>query len=149
MPDEEILVNTHPSWSVWIKQLLLAVVILFGSVATGEGTLMIGGLVISAVIIGIVYLGRKSSRYVVTSERIKHKVGLLSKSSHEYRISDIESLSTEISLSERILGHGNIKIKTAANDNVPWHGVPEHEQVCRQIRKMRREYDKKHKSATH
>lgn len=149
MPDEEVLVNVHPSWSVWMTHLIAGGLIILFGVASGSAEGVVGGLLIGGGLIGLVYTGRKSSRYVVTSERVKHKIGLLSKSSREYRISDIESLTTEMSLFERLLGHGNIKIRTAANDGVQWEGVPEHEQVARQVREMRREYDKKHEGATH
>lgn len=149
MPGEEVLINEHPGWSVWITQLVVAVVIILVGLASGSASGAVGGLVVGGAIIGIVYIGRKGSRYVVTSERVKKRVGLLSKSSREYRISDIESLTTEMSIFERVLGLGNIKIRTAANDGVRWDGVPDHQQVCRQIREMRREYDKKHEEATH
>lgn len=149
MPDEEVLVNVHPGWSVWMVQLFVAGLIILAGVASGGAEGVIGGLLIGGGIIGVVYMARQQSRYVVTSERVKHRVGLVSKSTREYRISDIESLTTEMSMFERLLGLGNIRIRSAANDGVEWEGVPDHEQVCRQIREMRREYDKKHKGSTH
>lgn len=141
LPDEEALVNTHPGWSVWWKHLLVAGVFALFGLSSGEAGSIVGGLIISGGIVGVVYLARMQSRYIVTSERVKGKVGLISKSSREYRISDIESVSTEQSIMERILSLGNIQFRTAANDTMIWGGVPDHEQVGRQIRERRRHYD--------
>jgi len=149
MPDEEVLVNQRPGWSVWMTHLVVGAFILLAGLASGSGEGIMGGLLIGGGLVGYVYLSRQSSRYIVTNERAKHKVGLLSKKTREYRISDIESLTTEMSISERLLGLGNISIRTAANDGVKWEGVPDHEQTARQIREMRREYDKKHSGAQH
>lgn len=149
MPDEEVLVNERPGWSVWLTHLIVAVIIILVGLSSGSGEGILGGILVGGAIIGVVYIGRKGSRYVVTTERVKHKIGLLSKKSREYRISDIESITAEMSFFERLLGLGNLKIRSAANDGVKWEGVPDHEQVARQIREMRREYDRKFKDAEH
>lgn len=145
--DERVLVNRHPGWSVWSTQLIIGAIMLLVGLSTGSAEGIMAGVVIGGGIFGVVYLGRQRSRYVITSERVKSKVGLLSSSSREYRISDIESISTEASLIEGLLGLGNISYRTSANDGIKWEGVPDHEQAARQVREMRRQYDKKHVEA--
>lgn len=141
LPDEEVLVNTHPGWSVWWKHLLAAGVFVLFGLASGDGGSILAALLVGGGLAGYVYLSRIQSRYIVTNERVKGKVGLISSSSREYRISDIESVSTEQSIVERILSLGNIQFRTAANDTMIWGGVPDHEDVGHQIRKRRRQYD--------
>jgi uncharacterized membrane protein YdbT with pleckstrin-like domain len=141
LPDEQVLANAHPGWSVWWKHLLVAVLIVLGGLGTGEGSSILGGIVVGGAIVGYVYLSRIQSRYIVTNERVKGKVGLISSKTREYRISDLESISTEMSIMERLLSLGNIKMRTAANDQMRWGGVPNHEQVARQMRERRRAYD--------
>ncbi len=141
LPDERALVNAHPGWSLWWKQLGAAAVVILLGLSTAEASGIITGLVVGGVIIGYTYLSRIQSQYIVTSERVKGKVGILSKSSREYRISDLESITTEQSIMERVLGHGHIRFRTSANDQMVWHGVEDYENVGRQIRKRRREYD--------
>lgn len=141
LSDEQVLVNTHPGWSVWWKHLLAAGIFALFGLASGDAGGVVGGLVVGGGLVGYVYLARISSRYVVTNERVKGKLGLVSSKSREYRISDIESVTTEQSIMERILSLGNIRFRTAANDRMTWGGVPDHEQVGRQIRERRRQYD--------
>jgi membrane protein YdbS with pleckstrin-like domain len=143
LPDEQVLVNVHPGWSVWSGTLVGAVLVGLlglGTLSSSVGTGLFF-LVLAAAIAGYVYLSRSRSRYIVTDERIKAKVGILSKTTREYRIADIQSITTEQSLFERLLSLGNIQIRTAANDGLVWKGVPEHSTVGNQIRKMQREYE--------
>jgi len=138
MQGESVLQNRRPSWSLWWKQISLSVlVLLFGL----GGNAVAGGFVIAALIFAYVVLSRMQSRYVVTDERVKAKVGLISKMSREYRIADINSLSTSQSIFERLFGHGSIAIRTASNDEIIWHGVPDYKSVTNTIREEQRKYD--------
>lgn len=143
LPDERVLANDHPGWSVWSGTLLLAgfVGLLgLGSLGDSAGAGLFF-LLLGAGLVGYVYVSRMSSRYIVTDERIKAKLGLVSSKTREYRIADIQSITTEQSFVERLLGLGNIQIRTSANDQMTWNGVPEHETTGNQIRKMQREYE--------
>ncbi len=137
MQNESVLENRRPGWAVWSWQIALAVVVLlFG--AAGQS---IGGIVAGGVIFGYVAISRMQSRYIVTDERVKATVGLLSKQSREYRIPDIQSLTTSQSIIERVFSHGSITLKTASNDQITWTGVPEYSDVANTIREEQRAYD--------
>lgn len=138
MQNESVLENRRPSWSLWSTQIALAVLVLLGGLA---GDAVLGGVVIAAAIFGYVVVARMQSRYLVTTERVKVKVGLLSKESREYRIPDIQSLSTSESLLERLSGFGSITLRTASNDEITWHGVPDYQDVANTIREEQRAYD--------
>lgn len=138
MEGESVLVNRRPGWSLWWKQITLGILVLLGGVS---GDAAAGGVVLGGLFFGYAVLARMQSRYIVTDERVKAKVGLISKASREYRITDINSLSTEQSIVERLLGLGSITIRTASNDEIVWHGVPDYQQVCNNIREEQRKYD--------
>lgn len=138
MDGESVLSNSRPSWSLWWKQIALAILLLLGGLA---GDSAVGGIVVGGAIFAYVVVARMQSRYIVTDERVRKKVGLLSKSSGEYRIADIRSLSTEQSIFERLLGHGTIRIRAGANNEIPFVGVPEYRDVANQIRERQRAYE--------
>lgn len=116
---ESLLENRRPSWTLWWWQIGLAVLVLLIGVG---GDAAFGGIVAAALIFGYVVLARAQSRYIVTSERIKAKIGLLSSQTMEYRISDLRSLATKQSIWERIVGHGTLEFQAGANNNLIWHG---------------------------
>lgn len=138
MQGESVLQNRRPSWSLWWKQITLAVLVLLFGLA---GDAAVPGVIVAAAIFAYVVFSRMQSRYVVTDERVKAKVGLISKTSREYRIADINSLSTSQSIFERLLGHGTITIRTASNDEIVWHGVPGYKDVTNTVREEQRKYD--------
>lgn len=132
---ESVLQNRRPGWAIWWKQIALAVLVLLSGVA---GDAAAGGFLVAAIIFGYVVLSRMQSRYLVTDERVKMKTGLLSKQSREYRIPDLQSITTSQSVFERLLGHGSITIRTASNDEIVWHSVPEYKDVANSIREEQR-----------
>lgn len=138
MEGESVLQNRRPSWTLWWKQITLAVFVLLFGLA---GDAALGAIVVSGAVGGYVVFSRMQSRYVVTDERVKATIGLLSKMSREYRISDINSLSTSQSLFERVVGHGSLTLRTASNDEIVWHGVPDYQDVGNTIREEQRKYD--------
>lgn len=135
---ESVLENRRLGWMVWWKHLGFAVLVLLFGLA---GDAAAGGIVVAGLILGYVVLARSKSRYVVTDERIKGKVGLLKKETMEYRIGDLRSLKTEQSLFERLFGHGTLVFESGANNRLKWHGVPEYEQVANTVREQQRNYE--------
>lgn len=138
LPDETVLENVHPGWSVWWKHLAFAGFLLLAGLGSGSGEGIFWGLALGGGLAGYVVAARQRSRYIVTNERVKAKVGLLSSWSREYRIADVNSITTDQSLFERVLGHGHVTLRTASNDEMELYGVPEYDQVAHSIRKRQR-----------
>ena len=141
MQKESVLENRHPSWTLWAKVLVLGGIILLGGLASADGGGIVAGLLVGGGIFAYVVYARKRSRYIVTTERVKASVGLISSETREYRVPDIQSLSTSQGIFEKILGHGSVTLKTAANDEITWHGVPDYKNVANTIREEQRAYD--------
>ncbi|QPV62139.1 PH domain-containing protein [Halosimplex litoreum] len=138
MQGESAHQNRRPSWALWWKQIALGAFVLLAGLG---GDAAAGGILVGGGIFAYVVLARIQSRYVVTDERVKAKIGLLSKASREYRIADLNSLSTSQSIFERLVGHGSLTLRTASNDEIVWRGVPDYQDVANSIRQEQRKYD--------
>jgi uncharacterized membrane protein YdbT with pleckstrin-like domain len=122
---EEVLHNVRPSWSNWSGWIIGSVLLMF-----------VG---IGFVTIFVPILARYNSRYVVTTERVIQKTGILGTSTNEYRIEDIRQLQTGASWSEKLIGHGNIQFSSGTGGSlVTFAGVPNYETIANTIRKHQR-----------
>lgn len=138
MQGESVLQNRRPGWALWWKQITAAAV---GLLYALGAKVYIGGLVVAGIIFGVVVLSRMQSRYIVTDERVKSKVGIILKVEREYRISDIQSISSSQSIFERIFGYGTLTFRTASNDEISWISVPEYKEVTNTLREEQRKYE--------
>lgn len=122
---EEVLHNVRPSWSNWSGWIIGSILLMF-----------IG---IGFITIFIPVLARRNARYVVTTERVIQKTGILGTSTNEYRIEDIRQLQTGASWSEKLLGHGNIQFSTGAGGSlITFAGVPNYQGISNSIREQQR-----------
>ena len=81
------------------------------------------------------WLARRKTRYIVTSQRVIKKKGILGSSSTEYRIDDIRQLQTGSSWMEGLVGKGNIRFSTGAGGStIEFGGVPNYKSVANTIR---------------
>ena len=70
-------------------------------------------IIAAAVVLAIpVELKRRSVKYVITNYRIVEISGLLKKKAKALQISQINDVSVDQSFIDRILGHGNVIVKT-------------------------------------
>ncbi|MFW5918651.1 MAG: PH domain-containing protein [Halanaeroarchaeum sp.] len=140
LAEEVVLANRHPDWSNWPKSIILGSIFALGAlgaIAGGEFGGFFGSVIVAGLIFGYVYLARKSSRYIVTNQRVKKNVGLIRNSSGETRLNDIRSLSTSQGLIERIFGKGAVQIdSTGAGGTLSIRGVSDHEELANIIREQ-------------
>lgn len=119
MEGEDIDINEHPSISAYFAQNLLLSVISFGILP---------------------FLYAKQSSLVVTNERVILQQGILSTKTEEFRIEDIQQISTSQSLVEKLLGAGSVSFSTAATaTNIVFHGLKDYQSVTNTIRNHQRE----------
>lgn len=142
---EVVLANEHPSWANWPKSLILGAIFVLaalGGIAGGEVGSFFGAVIVAGLFFGYIYLARMRSRYIVTNQRVKKSVGLLTNSTGEARISDIRSLSTQQGLVERFLGKGTVQIdSTGAGGTLGISGVSNHEELANLIREQQQKLD--------
>jgi uncharacterized membrane protein YdbT with pleckstrin-like domain len=121
-PGEEVVFEGHPSWRALLSFYL-------GGVAAAAAIAVVVGLigsvglaiVVGAVLVGLVllygFVKRMSTTYLVTSQRLSIRRGILSKHMQQTRIDRVQNVNTEQSLRERILRVGTIDFDTAGTDD--------------------------------
>jgi uncharacterized membrane protein YdbT with pleckstrin-like domain len=121
-PGEEIVFEGHPSWrgvlSFYLKGLLIALAIgaiLFFAISTGAG---IGAFVaVMAIVIVVGLVMRWATRYVISTERLNIRTGILSKHVQQTNIDRVQNVNTEQTLVDRLLRVGSVDFDTAGTDD--------------------------------
>src|SRR6478736_8059386 len=108
-PGEEIVFEGHPSW----RGVLSFYVYGIGAAAIGSIVAVVGILVI--VLVG--FLRRIGTHYVVTSQRLRIRRGILAKSIQQTRIDRVQNVNTDQRLLDRILRVGTVDFDTAGTDD--------------------------------
>jgi uncharacterized membrane protein YdbT with pleckstrin-like domain len=121
-PDEEIVFEGHPSWrgvlSFYIYGIVAAVVvgIVVGLIAGSVigSVVAVGG--IAAVLVGGL-LKRIATHYVVTTQRLRIRRGILAKKVQQTRIDRIQNVNTQQRVIDRVLRVGTVDFDTAGTDD--------------------------------
>lgn len=124
---EKVIHSKNPSFSRW-------------------GGLIIFGLLTSLMGVGLipllyVFLKRRSTRYIVTNQRVIEKTGILGTAMNEYRISDIRQLQTGAGWLESLVGKGNLSFSAGGANLITFAGVPDYDSVANTIRERQRELE--------
>jgi uncharacterized membrane protein YdbT with pleckstrin-like domain len=121
-PGEQVVFEGHPSWrallSFYIGGVVAAiavgvVVALIASVGVG----ILVGLVLLALVIVVGLFRRMTTTYMVSTQRLYIRRGLLSKRIQQTRIDRVQNVNTDQSLRERILRVGTVDFDTAGSDD--------------------------------
>lgn len=122
-PHETLVLNLHPHWWFIAKSgimLVLAVVVLGGgAIAVSNGALTwLATVVILVALVWFVtrFLQWISTFFVLTSDRVIWREGVLRRRSIEIPLERINTVFFEQRLVERILGLGDIDIESASKD---------------------------------
>jgi uncharacterized membrane protein YdbT with pleckstrin-like domain len=119
---EELVFEGHPSWRALLGfyvpgvaggLVVAAVVALAASTATGIG--VGAGLVCLVVVVG--FVKRMATVYMVSSQRLYIRRGILAKRVQQTRIDRVQNVNTDQSLLERILQVGTVDFDTAGSDD--------------------------------
>jgi uncharacterized membrane protein YdbT with pleckstrin-like domain len=123
---EDVVLDLRPHWIALVGPILVAVLVviglsvaLVGAPARGAGrTIVVWGAVIVAALLLVVYalprvIAWATSIFVVTTDRIIHRRGLIAKSSMEIPLEAINDVRFEQSVFERMIGAGSLVIESA------------------------------------
>lgn len=131
---EVVLANGYPSWSKWPKSLTLGsfFALIGGSSLAGGGFAgASGSLIVATGFFGYIWLVRRKSRYIVTNQRIKKHLGLVGRSAIETRISDIRSVATFQTITERLFGTGTVQVaRNRVGLTLSIQGVRNHQRLA-------------------
>jgi uncharacterized membrane protein YdbT with pleckstrin-like domain len=121
-PGEQIVFEGHPSWrgvlSFYVKGLGLAILVgLIFWFATSHAL----GIVIFLVVVGLTILvgliKRMATRYIISTERLNIRTGILSKHVQQTSIDRVQNVNTEQRFIDRILRVGSVDFDTAGTDD--------------------------------
>jgi uncharacterized membrane protein YdbT with pleckstrin-like domain len=144
-PGEEMVFEGHPSWravltfyvsGVVVVAVAAAIAALVGSTALA----VIVGVVVLALVVLVGLIKRQATRYVITSERLHIRHGILAKKTQETRVQRVQNVNTEQSFVQRVLQVGTVDFDTAGTDDSEFRfvGVSNPEDVVRAVDRAQR-----------
>jgi uncharacterized membrane protein YdbT with pleckstrin-like domain len=142
---EQILFEGHPSWrsilDFYLKGLVLAVLV--GAIlwfALSHGTGIAALVIVFAVVVLVGFLKRIGTDFVITTERLHIRRGLLAKRVQQTRLERVQNVNTSQSLAERVLRVGTVDFDTAGTDDSDFvfDGVANPSQVVDAVEKAQR-----------
>jgi uncharacterized membrane protein YdbT with pleckstrin-like domain len=121
-PDEEIVFEGHPSWRGVLSFYVYGVggAVILGVVVGLIAGSLIGSIVAVAGIVLVLVAGllkRLATHYVVTSQRLRIRRGILAKKIQQTRIDRVQNVNTDQRLVDRILRVGTVDFDTAGTDD--------------------------------
>lgn len=144
-PGEEIVFEGHPSWRSVLQfyvvgLILVAVAAVIGALVAGTVIAIVAGAVVLALVVLVGLVKRASTRYVITSERLHIRRGILSKATQETRIQRVQNVNTEQSLFARVMQVGTVDFDTAGSDDSEFRfvGVGNPGEVVRAVDRAQR-----------
>jgi uncharacterized membrane protein YdbT with pleckstrin-like domain len=145
-PGEQIVFEGHPSWRALLSFYLggIAVVAVVGVVAALIGSVWTG-ILVGAVLLGLLlvfgFVKRMSTTYLVSTQRLYIRRGLLSKRMQQTRIDRVQNVNTEQSVRERVLRVGTVDFDTAGSDDSEFRfvGIANPSQVVAAVDRAQRQ----------
>jgi uncharacterized membrane protein YdbT with pleckstrin-like domain len=121
--NEQELYSGRPSWrallSFYAVGLGAAVVVLviLGFLADSWGTAITIAAIIAGLTLVIGYLRRISTKYLITTQRLRISRGLLKRNVQETRLERVQNVNYQQGVLERVLGVGTVDFDTAGSDD--------------------------------
>lgn len=139
---ETVLWDGHPSLRLITPAVVAGLLLVLGGVALAvvltEQTLRwlsLVGVPLGVAVIAWSYISVVSTRYVLTSEEVYQKTGLLNRNVAQIRLDRVQNTTCSQSFTERLLSYGDITIYTAGSDtmDITLTDVPNPQQVNRKL----------------
>jgi uncharacterized membrane protein YdbT with pleckstrin-like domain len=145
-PGEQVVFEGHPSWRALLSFYIggvagaVAIAVLVGLIADVFIGILVG-LALVAAVLAFGLFKRTSTTYLVTSQRLYIRRGVLSKRVQQTRIDRVQNVNTEQSLRERLLRVGTVDFDTAGTDDSEFRfvGIAEPAAVVDAVDRAQRE----------
>jgi uncharacterized membrane protein YdbT with pleckstrin-like domain len=120
-PGEEVVFEGHPSWRAtllfYVKGIVVSLVvalIVWLAVSETAGALVAAAGIALTILAG--FLVRMATDYVITSERLYIKRGLIARNVQECRLTRVQNVTVNQRVFERLLAVGRAEFDTASDD---------------------------------
>lgn len=124
-PNEELILHLHPHWWFMVKSsVVLFVAVVFGLVVLAQDWAdPVKFLAAVFVVASLAWFGERflrwvSTHFVLTSDRVIYRAGIIGKSGIEIPLESINAIHFGQRVFERILGLGDLKIDSASVEGV-------------------------------
>ncbi|MGC8628010.1 MAG: PH domain-containing protein [Acidimicrobiales bacterium] len=122
-PDEQVVLDVRPHWKYMANPLFTVVVLMGGSVYALAAQLprwaqlaLAGTLATSLAWLVVRYFRWATTRFVVTSQRLISRHGVLSRTGREIMALKLTDVSYHQSLLDRVVGAGDLLIESPGRD---------------------------------
>ena len=121
-PGERVVFEGHPSWRALLSFYIggvagaAAVGVVAGLIWSWSAGLLVGVVLVAAVL-AFGFVKRMSTTYMVSTQRLYIRRGILSKRMQQTRIDRVQNVNTAQSLRERVLRVGTVDFDTAGTDD--------------------------------
>ena len=114
--------------------------VVLGLLIFSTGLAIVIGVIAFALLVFVGLIKRIATRYVITTERLHIRHGILSKSTQETRVQRVQNVNTEQSVVDRVLRVGTVDFDTAGTDDSEFRfvGVANPAGVVRAVDKAQR-----------
>jgi uncharacterized membrane protein YdbT with pleckstrin-like domain len=121
-PGEHVVFEGHPSWrallSFYIGGVAAALAVaVFVALITSVVVGVLAAAALVAAVLGFGLFKRMSTTYLVSTQRLYIRRGLLAKRVQQTRIDRVQNVNTDQSLRERLLRVGTVDFDTAGSDD--------------------------------
>jgi uncharacterized membrane protein YdbT with pleckstrin-like domain len=105
--------------SFYVGGLILAVLVLvvLGWLTDSWPLAVVIAAIIAALILIVGYLRRVSTKYLITTQRLRISRGIVRRSVQETRLDRVQNVNYEQSVLDRVFGVGNVDFDTAGTDD--------------------------------
>ena len=145
-PGEQVVFEGHPSWrgllSFYIGGFFaVAAVGVIAGLIWGFWLGLVVGAVLLALLLVVGFVKRMATTYMVSTQRLYIRRGLLSKRMQQTRIDRVQNVNTAQSLRDRLLRVGTVDFDTAGTDDSEFRfvGIANPAAVVRAVDRAQRE----------
>ena len=141
---ETVVRSWHPGLATRLRQVLAGVALVAAGAVTGLGRLWpwqvaAGVLVLGAMLLAWAWLVCRSTRFSLTTLRIRREEGLLGRNSWETALRDVRNVTVRQSAMDRLFGLGAVEFTSAGGPyvDVRFYGIRDPQVVSELVWKLK------------
>jgi uncharacterized membrane protein YdbT with pleckstrin-like domain len=139
--NEDVVLDLRPNWSTLarpVASVIVAIVVTVALALTVGNTIvdLVGAalIVVALVYFGVCYVRWTTTSFVVTTDRLIYRVGVIAKHGKEIPLERVNDIAFSQTVFERIIGSGDLSIESAgAKSRETFADVPHPSQVQNEI----------------